>query len=315
MTCLTSFVYGEKYQNYIPLLIYSIKKSYIDYHIIIFVHSTLNSNVKKQLDDLKKIYNFQIIENVFNDCPKMNASKSRALRWVLWSPDFEKFDYIYTVDIDIFYLNENPSLHEQHIKHMKHVSLPFSNIIRKNSIKKLSIINILRKIKHSGFKNIYSFLNSTGNYVHLSGLHFVDRKKYYFVLNSSKREYYKNMIYKSHNKNYNTISGEINDEIFLCDMILELGFDISKLGVQTNSFSMLDFRYPERDEFRPHHGIHLGIFRSIELDIGSEEIARSEIYKYYITEFLKTIKSDSIFDQISTNFDDSIRNLFLNTPI
>ena len=312
MTCLTSFVYGQKYQNYIPLLIYSIKKAYSEYNIIIFVHSTLNPNVKKQLDALKRTYSFEIIENVFDDCPHMTPAKSRALRWVLWSPNFDKFDYIYTVDIDIFYLNESPSLHFQHIQHMKHVSLPFSNIVRVNSVNKLSIINILRKIKYSGIKNMYSFLSSSGNYIHLSGLHFVDRKEYYAKLNGAKRQYYKNMIYQSHSVDWSTISGEINDEIFLYDMISELGWDISTLGVQTDPVSMLDFRNPNRDEFRPHHGIHLGIFRNSKLDTGSEEIAESEIYRYYINELLKSLHEDIMFVEIANNFSDSVRQLFLN---
>jgi DNA-binding MarR family transcriptional regulator len=50
---LTTFIYGEKYQNYIPLLVFSAHLSYPEYDIILFVYNKLDENVRRQLENLK----------------------------------------------------------------------------------------------------------------------------------------------------------------------------------------------------------------------------------------------------------------------
>ena len=41
--CVTTYIYGEKYQDYIPLLIYSIHKVYPEYYIILFLYGVLQT--------------------------------------------------------------------------------------------------------------------------------------------------------------------------------------------------------------------------------------------------------------------------------
>ena len=83
--CLTTFVQGHLYQEYLPMLIYSIGKAYPEYDVKIFLHDTLRDDLRPALD-------------------KMNSLVARSLRWVLWDESFRDYDYLYTIDIDMFYI-------------------------------------------------------------------------------------------------------------------------------------------------------------------------------------------------------------------
>lgn len=61
--CLTTFVYGEAYQAYIPFLMYSCYKAYPEYDMVIFVYKSLAKNIKKQIEKLN-YSNVTIIENL-----------------------------------------------------------------------------------------------------------------------------------------------------------------------------------------------------------------------------------------------------------
>ena len=44
--CLTTFVQGHLYQEYLPMLIYSIGKAYPEYDVKIFLHDTLRDDLR-----------------------------------------------------------------------------------------------------------------------------------------------------------------------------------------------------------------------------------------------------------------------------
>lgn len=48
--CLTTFVQGHLYQEYLPMLIYSIGKAYPEYDVKIFLHDTLRDDLRPALD-------------------------------------------------------------------------------------------------------------------------------------------------------------------------------------------------------------------------------------------------------------------------
>ena len=303
--CLTTFIYGVKYQGYIPFLIYSCNKSYPEYDIILFLYDNLDLNIKKQIDLVGK-KNLIVKERCFKDCPKMNPLKARSLRWVLWDDIFISYDYLYVVDIDMFYMREPKPLHQQHIEHMATTSLPYDNLRRcfiRTPFKPTSIAYRLHK---AGLQNLYGFLFGSKKDFRLSGLHFVKTKSYFAYLDSRKRKEYREKIY---NNSYlrNVLSS--NDEAFLYQIIKELGMHPEKVPLQTNTTKMLDFDNCSRKEFRPHHGIHLGFFR--QNTINRNKVLDSKTYLYYINEFKEYIIKDEMFNKLLELASEDIKAQFM----
>ena len=54
--CLTTFVQGHLYQEYLPMLIYSIGKAYPEYDVKIFLHDTLRDDLRPALDMIRSTY-------------------------------------------------------------------------------------------------------------------------------------------------------------------------------------------------------------------------------------------------------------------
>ena len=267
--CVTTYVWGDKYQDYVPIAVYSLQKSYPEYDIVLFLHGTLKPSLKALLDKFN--LKVTIKENVFADCPQMNSSKAKAFRWVLWDDSFLSYDYIYTIDIDMFYIKEPLSLHLQHIYHMKNITnLPFDNMRRIVSVKDNCLINrvfdLCRFCKKNGIKSRYipNYLSLFKNseIVRLSGLHFVNVKDYYGALSLDVLRKYTLEIYEGvYLKGLN-----VSDEIFLYRMLHELGFNVNRLAVQKlGQYEHLDFNNYDKELFRPTHGVHLGVFRGEKL--------------------------------------------------
>jgi len=312
--CVTTYIYGEKYQDYISLLIYSIHKAYPKYYIILFLHGVLRKDIDDQLKHCDLYHNLEIKQNVFADCPKMSSLKAASFRWVLWDNIFLNFDYLYIVDIDMFYIREPIDLHIQHILHMKTTELPFDNMRRKllkHASVKMFIISFLRRIKHTGGGKIINYILSYNKTEYcLSGLHFINIKKYYSRFTSERRKFYTELIYSG---DYLKYIMSPNDEVFLHRINQDLGFDLSKIAIQTNETVSLDFNNPERAEFRPHHGIHFSLFRRADNNFLREyekNILNSEPYKYYVRIFKNEIKNDPNFIQLYQTFNCNLKLYF-----
>ncbi|CDS91585.1 conserved hypothetical protein [Sphingobacterium sp. PM2-P1-29] len=305
--CLTTFVYGVKYQSYIPFLLYSCNKAYPEYDIVLFLYEELDEKISAIIQDLNLTCNLKIVEKHFSDCKNMTPLKSKALRWVLWDENFTEYDYIYTVDIDMLYITEPVKLHHQHRIHLKNIDLPFSNLKREYKYKPLSYTGLGKRIANAGLQNIFGFLTKKPVETKLSGLHFVETAEYYKQLNHEKREKFRKDIYNNTFLNYVMFP---NNEILLAYMMKFVGFDLSKVGMQTNSVDMLDYNGFNRAEFRPHHGLHMGVFRADETIQGSKAILDSEVYKYYIDYFRENIQGDLSFEKMVSNSPDFIRLCF-----
>ncbi len=261
--CVTTYVYGDRYQLYIPIAVWSIKKMYPEYDVMIFLHGKLNIELKEILIKLDLYEKIKILENVFSDCPNMSPYKAQALRWVLWDDSFTSYDYIYFIDIDMFYIKEPVPLHEQHEFHMKRTGLPFDNmrrivVVREFSLKR-QILRLAVLIKRHKIKYIVRyFINFRKDIYKLSGLHFVKVKEYYQVFTKNKILYYRNLIYDGSYVKF----GE-NDEAYLYYIMKDLNFDVDRLAAQNfkNPYEHTDFRNYTKDLFRPTHGIHMGDYR------------------------------------------------------
>lgn len=307
---LTTFVYGEKYQAYIPLLIYSCNKSYPEYDIMLFVYGSLNPKIKEQIEALN-YKNVRIKENSFSDCPKMTPRVSQCLRWVLWDDTFKNYDYVYVVDIDMLYIREPEALHVQHKKHMQVQNLVFDNIRREHKRDITKWTTVLQRIKYGKYRSWLKFLFGNKIEYRATGLHFIEVKKYYEVLNPTKLEYYKKEIY---NGGWTKLAMYPNDEVLLYAILDKEGLKPERMAVQTDSQTSLDFNNPERLEFRPHHGIHLGIFRKDKdkLSNSDKRILDSETYRYYLNKYKAYYESDIKFTKLLSEMPDYIKKGFEN---
>lgn len=305
--CLTTFIYGKKYQAYIPFLVYSCNKAYPEYDIILFLYEKLDPQIKRSVARLKLANNVKILEEQFTECENMTPLKSQSLRWVLWHDDFMKYDYLYTVDIDVLYIKEPIDLHIQHIEHMKILDLPLSNIRRKSRYNPFSIKSLYHRVNEVGLSYIFEFFRQGNkNLDRLSGLHFVSIPEYYSALTPEVREKFKNDIFTGKFSNYIMLN---NDEALLAYIVKDIGFDLTKLGIRNDPVKMLDFNNYKSKEFRPIHGIHLGIFRR-EKTKSFSRTANSEVYKYYFKRYKEEILEDKMFLKLLKNAPEHIRNSF-----
>lgn len=189
--CIITYVVGEKYQEFIPVYIYSITKSYPDYNIIIFCGEELRKNVKESLSLIKEQSKFTIIEDYlsFNVNSLTVRVSSMSKRWLLYSEDFENYEYIYIGDIDIFINKETPSLLDQHLIHCETIGLDYSNVVRRS------------------------------HYNRVSGLHFVKREPYFSKMLPVIHKYTKLM-------ENNELKYKYSCEYMLYDMLAEAGLGI-----------------------------------------------------------------------------------------
>lgn len=308
--CLTTFIYGIQYQSYIPFLLYSCYKAYPEYDVVLFLYDKLDEKIKAQIENLELKNKVVIHENHFNDCPDMNPRKSQALRWVVWDNIFNNYEFLYTVDIDMLYIREPIPLHIQHIQHMDYIGLPISNLRREFSYNPFNIKTLAYRILHARFKSIFQFFLNDKKITRLTGLHFVDIKKYYSIFTQELRDKFKEDIYTD---NYLKYVMYPNDEALLACIVESLDIDISKLGLQKNSTNMLDFNHTQRLEFRPHHGIHMGIFRSSEYPDSTIDILETPTYKFYLQKYIGEIVVDPVFIDLLKNSPDNIKESFKNS--
>lgn len=294
--CLTTYIYGTKYQWYIPMLVYSCHKAYPEYDMVLFLYDKLDEEVKNLVNSLC-VHNLTIFEEKHHQCKSMNSLKAKSLRWVLWDESFYKYDYIYIVDIDMFYIREPQMLHVQHLEHMKTTSLPYDNISRTKYRSPFSITSLGSRIKHAGLHHIFRFLFGSRIDTRASGLHFISVKPYFKHLNEEVRNYETDSILKG---KYMRNIMSCNNESYLYDLLKRYDLHPEIMGKQSSPDFMLDFENCTRNEFRPHHGIHLGIFRS-ELDSNNDVILKSSAYEYYIEVFTSSIMNDPIFQRTLEN--------------
>ncbi len=307
---MTTVVFGEKYQDWIPFIIYSIGRSYPEYDLLLFIGEKLRPDLKPMINELSQHFSqFKIIENAFHlGKHKMTPLKAMSLRWVLWDDSFTTYDYIYYIDSDIIFFREDIPLHTQHIEHMKAIGHPsVSNILRK---KKLSVKNwydIYYNLKNGGILSVLNFL-ITRNVYRVSGLHFVKVKEYFGKFTKDKIEHYMKRI----------VDGSLfrglaytNDEHALYKMLTKSGIDMNKLAIQRTSSSMFG-PWNGQAEFCPHHGLHMGIFRNDSDTYPDWQVEQleSDDYTYYITKYVHDYLTDSIFIKLIRNSSEHIKNKF-----
>ncbi len=275
--CIITWVYGQKYQGWIPLYIYSIKKHYPEYDIKILTEKKLSLNIERLINKYNLASQAEIIK--FEDkCIEYchNNIEKRCLRWLVNFEELsEKYEYIYIGDIDIYICGEVPSLLEQHKNNMlKLRNRTYSNVVR------LSVKDYIKNKKKMDKSLLFR----------LTGLHFTKTEQYFKNVKRN-QEIIKKYLKGKRNK--------IIDKLFFndderCLWLVNL-FNGEKYP--KGSYQLSD------KVFRPYHGVHFAIGR--ELNIYKkmrEESNIKDMHKY----FLKFVDD--------YNADETLRALIWDSP-
>ncbi len=157
--CFATISYGQKYQAYLPLYIYSAQRAYPGSSVKVFVDELL----PEVLADIKILRlmdkgEIEIDTTFLNEVKYLEGFKGTgscgscmvSARWII-PPEKLPGKYVLITDADIFFLPEQPDLKRFHIERMERVGLPFSNVIRKGQRR-------------------------------MTGIHFFEKEPYYFYL-------------------------------------------------------------------------------------------------------------------------------------
>ena len=232
--CIAACVYGRKYQGWIPIYIYSIKKNYPEYDIKIFIDKDLSLGIKRLLKKYDLYRGVDIIENI--DFSREYGFKStiekRCFRWLVNGEPLKEYDYVYWGDVDIYIVKEDISLMKQHVDDMEISHRCYSNALR------LSARDYMKRHKKSIRAHLFR----------LTGLHFVEAKTYYNEVASAQE-----MIIRY------LKSGRLRfiDKLFFHDdeRCLWLVHFLSRLEFPNGSYEI------DEKVFRPLHGIHFALGR------------------------------------------------------
>ncbi|MCP4651196.1 MAG: hypothetical protein GY853_14105 [PVC group bacterium] len=118
-TAITTLVSSDKFQHYLPLYIYVVRKEYPEYFLKTFITGKINPLVAKALDYLRSQgVRFDEPIEVFKDI-KLIDSTANSLRFLTSERYFEGMDNVIYTDADLLLFRNSPTLEQWHIKRMK----------------------------------------------------------------------------------------------------------------------------------------------------------------------------------------------------
>jgi hypothetical protein len=314
--CLVAYVFGKAYQEYIPLFILSATTSYPDYDIRIYLDGSITKTVKEQLEALdEQKGKYEIIEN-YTQLTKLTKKAlsydqiQKSQRWLFYDKAFQKYKAVYIGDIDILISPEKETLYHQHLRHCNTLNTPYSNICRKAyKYKKYDIKSLVRCVVKYGLKQCVSFYQGKQEeIIKMSGLHFVLVNEYYKAINDISGKFYEELNLLAYGKSQKYNMCLFNNESLLKDLLIECGFELPPLSTDENYNIETN---PEKIAFRPHHGLHIGIFRSSKAMENEKAIIDSFEYRQYY-EFFNNIKKSSEYKKISKSFSSQL-NQYIET--
>jgi hypothetical protein len=139
--CVATVVFGD-YREYIPYYIHSISVAYPTYAVKIFVTDPeLPESVLAALACLRRLglSRFEVRVGCFrlfanSHTPVVGRQALGIyLRWLLPPAEFAGFEYGYVGDVDFLILPEAESLHEGHLRHIRKLGVPYSNVVRRGT--------------------------------------------------------------------------------------------------------------------------------------------------------------------------------------
>ncbi len=311
--CLVMYVFGDKYQEYIPLFLLSLFKEYPDYGVRIYLDRDLQDGVRNNMNMFLE-NDVNIIENYDDGLALTTKARKfeqigKSIRWLVYDPAFEEYEAIYIGDIDILFFAESSPMFEEHIRHCELLGKPFSNICREHRLNKTMLPKSLAKniIKFGIKQSIKFYMDRKISIKKLTGLHFVKTHEYYPALLKIRENYVNelNLLAEGKSKKYDLCS--FNNESLLYDMMVECGFGETPeaepgYNIATDGGQL---------SYRPHHGIHLGIFRGIGIMKNEKNLIESQAYKNFYASFEKLADTDE-YKKIENNLSENIKELISN---
>jgi len=307
--CVIVNVFGL-YQVYIPLFVLSWLRAYPYVDIRIYLNDKIAPTVQRQLDLFNCTDRVFITENVLNlvglsDKAAANIDISKCIRWLVYESVFEEYDALYIGDIDIIIAKESEDIFDQHMRHCRALSLPYSNIVRtKHFPSPYKPHSIVRNIMRYGARNMFRSLGR-GRYVpfRLSGLHFINTTQYLSAIKPQLPIFTQHLNNMAEGRGtYNVVF--FNNEALLYDMIHASGMGVPRY---TSDNGYIYEQDPESEFFRPHHGIHVGIFRNAKDPLYNrgewKGLVKSENYKSYYNDFLELCRTDE-YKKIQPHFNE-----------
>jgi hypothetical protein len=305
--CVMTYVFGENYQTFIPLYVYSVWKAYPEYDTVIYTKGKLPPKVDEQLALLRGncCTNFTILQAPDIGGLSHKAKKSdvvdMAMRWLIL-PDFlKKYKAAYIGDIDLFICGEEPSLFDQHEAHCRYMGMPYSNYARffypQNSMRLL-----VKRTRDYGLKSaLHRLKNLPATIPRLSGLHYFQVKGCYDRVKSAIPDMVIeiNDIFDGKHDRLNLAC--LDNEWVLYRLYERAGLpriEPKKLA----AMELMSRRNPESEIFRPHHGLHIGIWRNYSdgkfAKQENQYLAQSSAYIEYYKYVKQILEGDFLFQKL-----------------
>ena len=170
---------------------------------------------------------------------------------------------------------------------------PYSNIKRTSKNKIFKPKYIARNVVKFGIKETFKYYFGDGSDMNkLSGLHFVKTKEYFEKLETVRDRFIKelNLLAEGKSKKYNLCS--FRNETLLHDIVNESGMGVPEIYYKSGYTKYNISQDSNEYGYRPHHGIHLGIFRDNITPQRDTAITLSELYKSYYKYFCELEKTE-----------------------
>lgn len=131
--CVTTCVDG-RFQGYVPLWVYCLRRSYPEYDAKVFIADELRPEIREALAPFAGDRQVAVVEGEFAGYPTPHRAAA-YYRFLLFTKDRAKrfwhgYNAVYVTDGDLMIVREDPPLYEQHLRHMAAAKLAYSNMLR-----------------------------------------------------------------------------------------------------------------------------------------------------------------------------------------
>lgn len=125
-TAITTLVSADKFQHWLPLYIYVIRKEYPEYFLKTFITGKLNDLTSRCLNYLRDSgVRFDEPIRVFENI-ELIESTANSLRFLIPQNYFKGMDYVIYTDADLLLFRNSPTLLQWHLKRLKRMKTSYA---------------------------------------------------------------------------------------------------------------------------------------------------------------------------------------------
>lgn len=310
---IVTFVFGREYQGYIPIYFYSIYKHYPEYDAVVYVDRKISQTIQKSIEGIPgygEKYKITLVDKVKN---KLSSQQMKAYRWLLYDNVFGEYQYIYIGDIDIYICKEGVPLHEQHIRHMRSQKLVYSNIVRNCSHVPAILERWQDKLTAKGISlSITDIYYRFFYHKRLSGLHFVDSEKYYRAISRQRKKFFR-VYYEAGfaSRLYSLIMRSYSNEALLYYLVAKSHLRLPKQATERGNKLLCEDM--ESYEFRPHHGLHFGMWRNRQkADPVFDQYIATQLCQGFYRQFKEELEQEAVLKKIIQTSPDKVKRVIRN---